>query len=57
MDCKHEEWIKICVICGAVIDDSNYYVETGTDNEIEYIVWTDSITTGELPDGAIGGGG
>jgi len=39
--CTHYEWVKICVICGKVIDDSTPHEERQAD----------------CNDGAIGGGG
>ena len=40
MECKHEEWIKLCVICGEVLDDSSE--ET---RQVKYkISSTDSVT-------------
>ena len=45
--CTHDEWIKICVICGDVIDDSTLH-ETGTASKTHYV---------DYDDGAIGGGG
>lgn len=42
-DCKHDEWITICVICGEVLDDSTISNRTYSGNPNNTNVWVDVI--------------
>ena len=46
-DCKHKEWITICVICGEILDDSTISDRSYSGNPATTTVYVDVRDLGD----------